>query len=159
MEFRQLNRIRQRLPEAECIDLLRHSLRGVLSVNGEGGYPYALPLNHYYCEEDGKLYFHSGSVGHKLDALRRDARVCFCVLDEGSRADGDWALTFRSVIVFGRVEFVEEREEVYRLSRLLSRKFTRDEAYIEREIAQAGPRTCMFALVPEHISGKTVHEA
>ncbi len=157
--FRKMNRIRQQLPQEDCVAILKTQLRGVLSVNGDGGYPYGMPLNHYYCEEDGRLYFHSGKLGHKLDAVRRDAKVSFCVLDEGERAEGDWALRFRSVIVFGRVELVEEPETVCRISRLLSRKFTQDEDYIVREIAQFGPRTLLLALVPEHITGKLVKES
>ena len=159
MRFRELTRAGQALPEAECIELLKTEKRGVLSVLGDGGYPYGMPLNHYYCEEDGKLYFHSGMAGHKLDALRRCDKASFCVCDEGLRREGHWALHFRSVIVFGRVSFVEDRARVYELSRRLSRKFTRDESEIENEIARAGERTLMFALTPEHISGKRVKEA
>ena len=42
---------------------------------------------------------------------------------------------------------------------LLSYKFTDDAEYIEREIQTAGPRTLVFALVPEHMTGKIVKEA
>ena len=157
--FRGLLRGRQALGEEECIELLRREKRGVLSVLGDGGYPYGMPLNHYYCEEDGRLYFHSGGAGHKLDALRRDPRASFCVYDSGERREGDWALTICSVIVFGHVEFLEDRERIYDLARRLSLKFTRDEAYIQHELEHSGPRTVMFALCPEHICGKRVHEA
>ena len=104
--FRQMNRKKQQLPDEECIDILKTELRGVLSVNGDDGYPYGLPINHYYCEDDGKIYFHSGKKGHKADALRRDDKASFCVYDGGFRKEGEWALNIRSVIVFGRVEFV-----------------------------------------------------
>lgn len=72
---------------------------------------------------------------------------------------GEWALNIRSVIVFGRIEIVEDMDKVIRISRLLSYKFTNDEAYIEHEISNDGPRTLMFALVPEWITGKIVNEA
>jgi hypothetical protein len=62
------------------------------------------------------------------------------------------------VIVFGRIGFIEDRDEIYRISRLLSLKFTDDEAYIAREIEKYGPETAMFVLRPEHITGKRVHE-
>ena len=26
-----------------------------------------MPINHYFREEDGKLYFHGGKKGHKID--------------------------------------------------------------------------------------------
>ena len=157
--FRPMQRIRQALGEAECAEILREQLRGVLSVIGDDGYPYGVPVNHYYCSDDGKLYFHGGMTGHKIDALRRCDKASFCVYDAGFRREGEWALNIRSVVVFGRVEFIEDRELVYEMSRRLSRKFTDDEDAVDREIERSGPHTLMFALVPEHITGKLVNES
>ena len=157
--FREMVRKKQQLPEEECLEILKTELRGVLSVLGDDGYPYGMPLNHYYCEQDGKLYFHSGKAGHKIDALKKHCKASFCVYDKGFRKEGEWALNIRSVIVFGHIEFVEDREEIYRLTGELSRKFTADVEYIEKEIERSGPGTLMFALVPEHITGKIVNES
>ena len=159
MEFREMMRIRQQLSQEECIQILKQELRGVLSVLGDGDYPYGMPLNHFYCEEDGKLYFHSGKKGHRIDAMRRHDKASFCVYDSGFRKEGEWALNIKSVIVFGRIEFIEEQETINRIAEKLSRKFTDDDAYIQREIKQSGPATMMFALVPEHMTGKIVNEA
>ena len=79
--------------------------------------------------------------------------------DSGTHADGDWALTFRCVIVFGRIEFIEDPAEIERLCRILSAKFTDDQAYTDAEVQRALSRTLMYALVPEHMTGKRVHEA
>lgn len=149
---------KQQLSPAECLALLQTEKRGVLSVLGDGGYPYGLPINHYYCPEDGRIYFHSGKVGHKLDAIARCDKASFCLWDQGTQAPGDWALYFRSVIVFGRIVWVEDPRTVCEMARRLSRKFTEDETYIQEEIDRFGANTRMFALVPEHISGKLVHE-
>ena len=157
--FRKMVRFRQQLPQEECLDILKTQLRGVLSVSGDGGYPYGLPINHYYCPEDGKLYFHSGQSGHKIDAVKRCDKASFCVYDEGFRKEGEWALNSRSVIVFGRIERVEDQAKAMEMARRLSRKFTDDEAYIDREIARSGPHTLVFALVPEHMAGKLVNES
>ena len=157
--FREMLRKKQQLTGEECVRILKDQLRGVLSVLGDDGYPYGMPLNHYYNEQDGRLYFHSGRAGHRTDALKKYRKASFCVFDEGFRRDGEWALNIKSVIVFGHIEFVEDREEIYRISAELSRKFTDDEAYIRREIERSGPGTLMFALVPEHITGKLVHES
>ncbi len=157
--FRELLRKKQQLQEDECIHILQKQLRGVLSVLGDDDYPYGLPINHYYCETDGKLYFHGGKKGHKIDAMKRHNKASFCVYDDGFRKDGEWALNIKSVIVFGRIEFVEDRETVYRISEALSRKFTNDSEYIRREIERSGPGTLMFALVPEHMTGKIVNES
>ncbi len=156
--FRKMLREKQQLTEAECLEILRREPRGVLSVLGDGDYPYGMPMNHYFCEEDGRLYFHGGKRGHKIDALRRQDKASFCVLDSGTRQEGNWFLTFRSVIVFGRIEIVEDREKVYDISRRLSHKFTQDENYIEQELRTSGPGTLLFALVPEHMTGKRVQE-
>ena len=157
--FRELVRKKQQISNEECVELLKEELRGVLSVQGDDGYPYGLPINHYYNEADGCLYFHSGMTGHKIDALRRDSKASFCVYDQGYRREGEWALNIKSVIVFGHVEIIEDRETIYDISRKLSHKFTRDEAYIEKEITHSGPRTLMFRLVPQHMTGKLVNES
>ena len=157
--FREMLRKKQQLPEEECIEILKNELRGVLSVIGDDDYPYGMPINHFYCEEDGKIYFHSGRKGHKIDAMKRHDKASFCVYDQGFRREGEWALNIRSVIVFGRIEFIEDRDKIYEIARHLSHKFTDDEEYIEREIVRSGPGTLMFALVPEHITGKLVNEA
>ena len=155
--FREIVRSKQAVPYEECIEILKREKRGVLALLGDGDYPYAVPHNHYYCPEDGKLYFHSGKSGHKIDAIRRCDKASYCVCGEGMPTD-TWALRFQSVIVFGRVEIVEDRETVAEMSRRLSRKFTDDEAYIQTEIDKFLDNTLLFALTPEHITGKRIKE-
>ena len=157
--FREMARIKKQLPKEECIELLTKELRGVLSVLGDDDYPYGMPINHYYCPEAGKIYFHGGTSGHKIDAIRRHDKVSFCVFDQGYRKEGEWALNIRSVIVFGRIEIVEDHARALEISRKLSYKFTSDEKYISDEIEHAGFRVLCFALVPEHITGKLVNES
>ena len=156
--FREMRRSKQAMTEEECIALLTSAKRGVLSVTGDDGYPYGTFLNHYYDPESGKLYFHSGKVGHRVDAFRRDAKASFTCIDDGRQEPGEWFLRFRSVVVFGHVEEVTDREEVYRLARLLSYKFIQDDAHIDEEIRKSGPATLMFALVPEYMTGKHIKE-
>ena len=157
--FRKMARFKQQLPDEDCIGILKTQLRGVLSVLGDEGWPYGLPINHYYCPEDGKLYFHGGKTGHKIDAMSRCNKASFCVYDEGFRREGEWALNIRSVIVFGRIEIVEDQAKAMEMARRLSRKFTADETYIDREIACSGLHTLVFALVPEYMTGKLVNES
>ncbi len=157
--FREMLRKKQALSEEECIAVLKTQKRGVLAVLGDEDYPYALPINHYYNDEDGHIYFHGAKFGHRVDAVKRHDKVSFCVYDEGYRRDGEWALNIKSVIVFGRLVPVEDEDKMIDICRRLSRKFTDDESYIENEIKRAGFRTLMYELVPEHMSGKLVNEA
>ena len=157
--FREVARVKQALSAAECIEILRSEPRGVLSVLGDGGYPYGMPMNHWYCQEDGKLYFHSGVKGHRSDAMKGCDKASFCVYDAGYRREGEWALNIRSVIVFGRLEVVKDEVKALEFIRRMSAKFTDDTAYVEREIGEAMDHTLVFTLTPEHITGKLVNEA
>ena len=159
MEFRTLTRKNKELPLEECLEILREEKRGVLSVLGDGGYPYGTPMNHFYNDDDGKIYFHCGRVGHRLESLRRNDRVSFCCLDAGTPIPGSWALEMRSVIVFGRIGIVDDPSLVSDIGARLSRKFTDDEAYISREIERSGRATLLLVLTPEHICGKKVTES
>ena len=53
--FREITRKKQALSQEECLEILTNAKRGVLSVNGDDGYPYGMPVNHYYDPVDGKL--------------------------------------------------------------------------------------------------------
>jgi len=157
--FRELTRRKQALSPDACIELLSHETRGILAVNGEGGYPYAMPMNHYYDPEDGCIYFHCGRSGHRLDALRRSDQVSFCVTEQGIRKAGEWAYRVRSVIVFGRVRIIDDHDTVVRITVPLSKKFTQDLDYIKHELDQSARNTLILKLIPEHICGKIVTEA
>ena len=75
--FRELVRKNKEISKEECIEILKSEKRGVLSVNGEGGYPYGMPMNHFYNEDDGKIYFHCGNVGHRLESLQKITKFHF----------------------------------------------------------------------------------
>lgn len=157
--FRELTRIKQKLSQQEAVSLLKTEPRGVLSLVGDDGYPYGLPIDHWYNDEDGCIYFHSGPTGHKVDAMKANNKASFCVYDQGVRKDGDWALHIKSVIVFGKIEILEDHEKALDLTRRLSLKYTSDIAYIEKEIAAYGHEVLVFRLVPEHICGKITKES
>lgn len=157
--FRELLRKNRQLPMEDCVHVLKTQTRGVLSVLGEDDYPYGMPMNHWYNEEDGSVYFHCGNVGHRLDALRKQDKASFCVYDSGVREEGDWAYTVRSVIVFGRIRIIDDMEQIADITTKLSHKFTQDDEMIQREIKASGHRTLLLQLVPEHVCGKLVREA
>lgn len=157
--FRELVRKNKKLSMEDCIQVLKTETRGVLSVNGDEGYPYGTPMNHFYNEEDGKIYFHCGNMGHRLDALEKDDKVSFCTYDKGCARPGEWALQVRSVIVFGRVRIVDDLSRITDITTKLSYKFTQDTAYIQEEIAKHAHRTLLLELTPEHICGKAVEES
>lgn len=157
--FRTMRRFKQELTREECLAVLRSQPRGVLSLLGENGYPYGLPIDYWYNETDGKLYFHGAKEGHKIDAIRACDKASFCVYDEGQRVAGEWPLHFCSVIVFGRIAPVTDAALTETACRRLAEKFTDDAAYIDAEIAAARDRVLCLALTPEHMTGKRIKES
>ena len=155
--FRELARKKQKLSYEECTEILKNEVRGVLAVNGEDGYPYALPINFYFDEPNGKIYFHSGRVGHKLDAISANDKVSFCVYDKGYHKDGHWSLNIRSVIIFGRIHTVDGWSDELMVD--FSKKFTDDLEYIHNEIVKFRNTTVLLCLEIEHMTGKTVNES
>ena len=106
--FREMRRFKQQISQEECVRVLKEQPRGVLSMLGNDGYPYGIPLDHWYSEEDNTIYFHCAKTGHKIDAVTAYDKVSYCVYDEGYRKDGEWALNINSVIVFGRMKPVKD---------------------------------------------------
>ena len=157
--FRKMRRSPQALSHEETVDLLKTETRGVMSVQGDDGYPYGFPINHYYDEEANKLYFHGANFGHRVDAVKRDPKVSYCVYGQEYQVEGDWAKYVKSVIVFGKAELIEDRAEVIRISRLICDKFPCTKEYVESEISKDAPRTLVVAIDIEDMNGKLVHEA
>ena len=91
--FRKMRRFNQQISDSECLDILKNTKRGVLSLIGDDGYPYGLPIDHWYCEKDGKIYFHGAKEGHKIDSIIRCDKASYCVYDEGYRKSFDIVAT------------------------------------------------------------------
>lgn len=157
--FRPMRRFKQQLTDEECIEILKSLPRGILSLIGDDGYPYGLPISYWYDPDSGHIFFHGAKEGHKTDSIIKCNKASFCVCDEGYRKQGEWALNIKSVIVFGKIEFVSDREKMINIAENLCLKFTDDREYIENEISGALDRVLCLELVPEHMTGKLVCEA
>lgn len=157
--FRKMRRFKQQISGDKCIQLLKEQPRGVLSMIGDNGYPYGIPMDHWYSEKDNKLYFHCAKEGHKIDAVTACDKVSYCVIDEGFRKDGEWSQNINSVVVFGRIRSVQDEEKKREICTGLCRKFTDDEAYLQKELKESLPRVCCLELTIEHMTGKLVNES
>lgn len=90
----------------------------------DGTWPYVVPLNFGY--DDGTVYLHSAPEGRKLEILRQNDRVCIEV-EAGVEvvvADVPCGSTtrYRSVIGFGRAEFLTDRTEKRRALEVIVRQ-------------------------------------
>ncbi|WP_455526025.1 pyridoxamine 5'-phosphate oxidase family protein [Peptostreptococcus stomatis] len=156
--FRPVRRKNREISIEAAKDLLRTSRRGVLAVNGDEGYPYALPINYTYDEASNIIIFHGARAGHKLDSIKACDKVCFTVYGNETIKEEAWAPYVQSTIVYGRCHLVDDQERAMEILRNLARKYYPSEDIIDEEIAKAGKAVQMFQIEIEHISGKEIQE-
>ena len=156
-EFRPMRRNRQQLSREECERILGRCTSGVLALAGDGGYPYAVPLSYVYA--DGAIIFHSAVQGHKVDAIKRDCRCSFCVIEQDEIRPAEFTTYFRSVIAFGRIHILEDAAEKVQALRLLGRRYSPDdEPGLQHEIDKSMHHVLLLRLDIEHLSGKEAIE-
>ncbi len=156
-EFRPMRRNRQQLSREECESILDRCTSGVLALTGDGGYPYAVPLSYVYA--DGAIIFHSAVEGHKVDAIRRDNRCSFCVIEQDEIKPAEFTTYFRSVIAFGHISILENADEKVQALRLLGRRYSpNDEPGLQHEIDKSLDHVLLLRLDIEHLSGKEAIE-
>ena len=156
--FRPIRKKKNQISDKAAKELLRTSRRGVFAVNGDDGYPYAIPINFLYDEDAQKIYFHGSRAGHKVDSLRACDKVCFTVYGNETIKDEPWAPYMQSVVVFGRCRLLESGEESLALVKRFAMKYYPDESLVDIEIAEGGKAVQMYEITIEHYSGKEVHE-
>lgn len=156
--FRPMRRSAQLLTNAEAEEILMSATSGVLSVLGDGGYPYGVPLSYVY--KEGKIYFHCAKSGHKLDAVRVCDKASFCVIAQDEIIPEKYTTAFRSVIAFGRIREITDDSEMRRAIELLARRYNPagSEEDLNTEIDKEYDRLCMLELTVEHLTGKEAIE-
>lgn len=158
--FRPIRRKTKEI-NSEAVKALLHSARrGVLAVNGDDGYPYAIPINFLYQEAENRIIFHGAKAGHKYEAIKACDKVCFTVYGDEMIKDetAAWAPYLHSVVAFGRCHFIEDPEETIQLVKELARKFYPNEELIEEEVRQSGRGVLMYVIEIEHMTGKELQE-
>ncbi len=157
--FREMRRFKQQLSSAECEEILKNATSGVLAVQGDDGYPYAVPVSHVYA--DGKIAFHCARTGHKLDGILRSDKVSFCVVAQDQVLPQERTTAFISVIAFGRARIVEDEAGMRRIAGLIGEKFCPDnQADCRKETDEviAGNRMYCVEIAVEHMTGKCAKE-
>lgn len=156
--FRDMRRKDQVLSREECLAVLDRGTSGVLAVHGDDGYPYAVPLSYAY--EDGKLWFHCARTGHKLDAILRDPKVTFCVVDRDQVVPLEYTTYFRSVILFGKARVLEDPAEIRTALEKLALRYAPEDSEAHREaiLEKELPALVAIEFTMEHLSGKEAIE-
>ncbi len=154
--FRDMRRIKQLLSGEDTEAVMKRCTNGVLACRGDDDYPYAVPVSYVYHNQ--KIYFHSAKEGHKIDALKRDPKVSFAVIDEDRIVSNEYTSYFRSVIAFGRARIVEAEERTEAFFALVE-KYSGDQPEEAKHKEVTGcTSACVFAIDVEHITGKEAIE-
>jgi nitroimidazol reductase NimA-like FMN-containing flavoprotein (pyridoxamine 5'-phosphate oxidase superfamily) len=155
----------QRIPahtrdEAWIKEFLRRAPIGHLA-HSQDDQPFITPTNFWYDEAKHRIIFHSNIAGRMRDNLAHNPKVCLETSEYGRFLAANTALEFgiqyRSVMVFGTVQILEDEEESTRVLYSLLKKYfphlTPGKEYrpiTKQELA----RTSVYALHIESWSGK-----
>ncbi len=150
--MKKIRRKDRKISTDEAIDLLKKCEYGVLSTVDSDGQPYGIPLSYVY--KDDCIYFHCARVGYKLENIKDNPRVSFCVVGNTNILPAEFATEYESVIAFGIASEVNGAEWEKALLGVLE-KYSPD--YIEKGkdyIEQKRKATNVIKIEIEHISGK-----
>lgn len=154
--FRDMRRRKQLLSEEDTRAVMDRCSNGALACLGDEDYPYSVPLSYVYYKD--KIYFHSAKAGHKVDAITKNEKVSFSVIDEDTIVSEEYTSYFRSVIAFGKARIVEGEEWVEGFKALVE-KYSGDqpEEAKMKEIAEC-KQSLIIAIDVDHITGKEAIE-
>lgn len=155
--FRPLRRAQKEIEDEKVLNLLKTERRGVFTVNGDDGYPFAIPVNFLFDEGANKIYFHGAKEGHKVDSLKKDDKICFTVYGNEFYKEGEWAPYMQSVVIFGRCKLVSDPELTAIKVRELATKYYPNSDEIDNEMKIIG-RTQLYEISIEHMTGKQIQE-
>lgn len=151
--FREMRRKKQQLGEDECLAIVDAATSGVLSMIGDDGYPYGVPLS--FVRIGKTLVFHSAAEGHKIDAVKANPKASFTIVAQDVVVPSEYNTHFRSVIAFGQVRIVEDSDEkMALLCALGDRYWPNHDNELEAEIAPRFDRMHVLAFDIEHLTGK-----
>ena len=169
--FRKIRRKEKQLTAEECYVILTIAEYGTLATMGADGYPYSVPVNYVF--QNGNIYFHCATIGHKLDNIGYCSNVSFSVVTDvwvmplipdkdvseiDLRFNG-FDTNFNSVIIFGNAKEVFEEEKMEGLCALLKKFLDKDyySKYKEpgiKYIESSLKRTKLIKIEIEHMTGK-----
>ena len=157
--FREMRRKNCVISKKTAEKILREGDYGVLALSGDDGYPYAVPIN--YAVDGDKIYFHSAKTGHKLDAIKNNDKVSFCVVERHDVVAEEFTTYFTSAIAFGRMKIIEDNADPDKLRglELLADKYS-STASPQRRAKELSRLSAVVipVMTIEHLTGKAARE-
>lgn len=155
-EFHEIRRQDRLLDDERIFELLEKTEYGFLSLGeSDNGYAYGIPISFAFDKKSNSLYFHCAPLGHKLENMKKNNKVSFCVVGNTRPIPSKFATVYESVIVFGIVNIQPSDEEKRFALRKLVNKYCPEfielgENYMEKSFQ----RTHTFSISIDRITGK-----
>ncbi|MGF7401214.1 pyridoxamine 5'-phosphate oxidase family protein [Thermoanaerobacterium thermosaccharolyticum] len=151
--FREMRRQDRKMDNNEIIEVLKKCQYGVLSTVGIDGYAYGVPLSYVYLNNS--IYFHCATVGHKLDNIRNNDKVSFCIVGEVDPVPEKFTTKYKSVILFGKASEVNGDEKYLVLIAILEKYAGQCMDKGKEYIKSAGEKVKVIKISIDYIEGKT----
>jgi hypothetical protein len=149
---RRMRRKDREMDQESAARLLAEGEYGVLSTAGSDGQTYGVPLN--YCYLNQCLFFHCATDGQKLDNIRANNRVSFCVVGKTRVLPEKFSTEYESVIAFGTASPVEGEEKFKALIGLIEKYSPEYREQGMDYIARYDARTVVIKIDITRFSGK-----
>lgn len=120
------------------------------------GKPYLIPMNFGF--EDNVLYLHSAPEGKKLEILKKNPEVCVSfstdhvVRYQNKTVGCSYSMKYRSVLLYGSVDFVEDFDEKERIMHIFMKHYKAEEGY--RFGVPAIKNVCVMRIEVEKMEGR-----
>jgi nitroimidazol reductase NimA-like FMN-containing flavoprotein (pyridoxamine 5'-phosphate oxidase superfamily) len=153
--FQEMRRQDRQLTRPEAEEILANGLYGVLSLNASDDYAYGVPFSYVY--QDNKIYLHCALEGKKLNLMRRNNKVSFCVVLEAEPLPQKYSMKYRSAMAFGRTVEVKDNQEKLAALIVLVEKYYTDQDHIEKgkvKAAESLDKTLVIRIDVDHLTGK-----
>lgn len=124
MKNYELRRKDKCLSEETGIAILEKGLYGFLGTSGLDKIPYCIPLNYVYHENS--IYIHCALEGRKIEIIKENPNICFCVVGKAILEPENFACDFQSVMAEGKAEIENEPAEIKKALNLLIQKYSKD---------------------------------
>ena len=150
--MRKMRRKDRAMSAEDAYSLLENAEYGVLSTVSANGMPYGVPLN--YCLVDSQVYVHCAVEGHKIDNIKQNKQVSFCVVGKTKIVPNAFTTEYESTIVFGEMEEVQGEDKRLAMEELVRKYSPEFEEEGGKIIEKMADRTKVLRIRIERITGK-----
>lgn len=150
--FHEMRRANKKMEDSEACELLKNCEYGILSTTGEDGYPYGVPVNYVF--SDNEILFHCATEGHKIENINNSDKVSFCAVDNTEVVPENFTSKYKSVIAFGKISEIQGEEKNAALLKILEKYSPQ---YMEKGmeyVQRAFDKLKTYKITVEYITGK-----